>query len=143
MEPRAEPNATNTGGQGATPARILAMICTTGPMNAADIASAYEADPGQISRAVAELLRKGMIKRERQIGGGNVKTINPTADGTRAFAMMHETRQAYFKSIMGGLSDEQLHEFDRILTHIAQRVDEERNAAGPPSAASDSRSGLP
>jgi DNA-binding MarR family transcriptional regulator len=108
--------------------RILALTCTSGPMNAADIAASFEADPGQISRAVAVLIRKGLIQRERQIGAGNNKKITPTPHGHEVFEGLHEKRQAYFRTIMRDLSADDTATLERILEMIALRVDEERSA---------------
>ena len=108
--------------------RILALTCTEGPISAADVAASYEADPGQISRAVAALIRGGHVKRERLSTDGNRRRITPTPGGREVFDAIHQKRRAYFKTIMRDLSDEDMSALDRMLGQIARRVDEERAA---------------
>lgn len=106
--------------------RILALTCTEGPISAADVAASYEADPGQISRAVAALVRGGHIRRERLSNSGNKKNITPTPHGRQVFEALHQKRQAYFGTIMRDLSEDDMAALDRMLGQIAHRVDEER-----------------
>ncbi|MEO6151634.1 MAG: MarR family transcriptional regulator [Croceibacterium sp.] len=112
--------------------RILALTCTSGPLTGADVAASFEADPGQVSRAVAALVRKGLVARERNVGAGNNKRITPTAKGQAAFDVLHEKRQVYFEAIFRDLSRDQLATFDRTLKVIALRVDEQRGASVEP-----------
>jgi len=112
--------------------RILASICTSGPASAADVAASYEADPGQTSRAVADLMRTGLIERAKSAGGGKKRTISPTDRGREIFAEIHKRRQAYFGKVMRDLSSEDVAVLDSFLDLIARRVDEERATACDP-----------
>ena len=59
--------------------RVLALICNTGPASAAEVSAAYEADPGQVSRAVASLIKARLVRRESDSTNRKTKKIIPSA----------------------------------------------------------------
>jgi DNA-binding MarR family transcriptional regulator len=112
--------------------RVLALTCTNGHASAADVAAAFEADPGQVSRAVAALLRTGLLERETLSGNRKKKALRPTDRGLEIFGVIHRKRQSYYRDILSALDPEELAAFDRALTAIATRVDALRGGSGEP-----------
>jgi DNA-binding MarR family transcriptional regulator len=106
--------------------RVLATTCSSGPASAADVAASFEADKGQVSRAVANLMKKGFIMREPGATGRKKMTLTPTPEGREAFELLHARRQEYYRAIMRDLPPDALKAFDEMLTLIASRVDEHR-----------------
>jgi DNA-binding MarR family transcriptional regulator len=118
--------------------RVLATTCTNGHASAVDVAASFEADPGQVSRAVAALLRAGLLERETQPGNRKKKHLRPTERGLEIFAVIHRKRQSYYRDILSALGPQELGAFDRALTAIAMRVDAMREGSGeadPPDRA--------
>ena len=114
--------------------RVLALICNTGPASAAEVSAAYEADPGQVSRAVASLIKAQLIERESDSANRKTKKIIPTARGKEVFDILRRKREAYYRVILQDLSSTDLKAFDDMLTRIARRVDEQRGGLGNPAA---------
>jgi DNA-binding MarR family transcriptional regulator len=112
--------------------RVLALVCNTGPASAAEVSAAYEADPGQVSRAVASLIKSRLVRREPDRPNRKIKKISPTPRGIEVFTALHGKRQAYFRTILGDFSSEELRAFDDMLGRIARRVDDQRT---PPEQA--------
>lgn len=108
--------------------RVLAMACSTGPVTAADVTASFEADKGQVSRAVATLIRRGFIMREAGASGRKKMTLTSTPPGREVFELLHARRQEYYRAIMCDLPPDALRAFDEMLSLIALRVDEHRRA---------------
>jgi DNA-binding MarR family transcriptional regulator len=107
--------------------RVLALTSTLGGSSAVEICAAFEIDRAEVSRAVARLIKAGLIRREADPGNRTRKIILPTERGRVAFERAVEKRKAYFERIMQDFSPEDLKTFDRMLVTMAQRVDEFRS----------------
>ena len=106
--------------------RVLALACSRGPVTAADVTASFEADKGQVSRAVASLIVKGFVMREPESGGRKKKTLTSTPKGREVFELLHARRQEYYRAITRDLPPDAVRAFDDMLTQIACRVDELR-----------------
>jgi len=106
--------------------RVLATTCSSGPATATDVAASFEADKGQVSRAVATLIEKGFIMRAA--GGGSRRMLSPTPRGREVFDELHARRQEYYRTIMADIPPEALRAFNDVLSQIARQVDENRKA---------------
>lgn len=106
--------------------RVLGLTNTFGSASAAEICNAFEIDRAEVSRAVARLIKVGLIERDKDPHHRSKKQISPTEKGKAIFERAVELRRAYFQKIMQDLSSEDVKAFDQMLRNIALRVDEFR-----------------
>jgi DNA-binding MarR family transcriptional regulator len=109
--------------------RVLALTSTLGGSTAVEICNAFEIDRAEVSRAVARLLKAGLVRREADPGNRTRKNILPTERGRDVFERAVEKRQAYFAHIMQDISPEDIRRLGEMISSIAQRVDALRSAS--------------
>ena len=106
--------------------RVLSQCCSMGSSSAAEICTAFEADRAEVSRAVAGLLKEGLIQREPDSNHRQKMRITPTEAGWKIFRGVRDMRDAYFSEILQDLSPEEREIFNGAMHRIALRVDERR-----------------
>ncbi|MEO6151589.1 MAG: MarR family winged helix-turn-helix transcriptional regulator [Croceibacterium sp.] len=107
--------------------RVIAVTCSFGPATAVDVSSSFEIDPGLVSRAVASLIRNGLVVRESSSRNRKFKIITETPAGREVFEKITAMRTRYFEAILQDLTPKQKLVFDTTLTTIATRVDAQRS----------------
>lgn len=110
--------------------RALGYICTTGSSSAAQICVAFEVDRAEVSRAVARLLDGKLIQRGQARDHENRLVLTPTPSGEQLHDRIKAKRREYFEWILQDLDAGDRDALDRTLAKIANRVDEQRSAAG-------------
>jgi DNA-binding MarR family transcriptional regulator len=107
--------------------RILAFVCGLGAASASEIGRSAEIDRAEISRAVAKLEDKQLIRREGDESNRKRLVISPTEAGVELFASVRERRREYSRDVLKGLSEEECETLSRALENIALRIIEKRN----------------
>ncbi len=103
--------------------RVLAFVCTVGPASAAEVGSAFEADRAEVSRAVARLVRMGMLEREADPSHNRKMILSPTSAGRVLHQQVRRQRQSFFATILQDLSAEDRAMLDSYMGSMALRVD--------------------
>ena len=106
--------------------RVLSQCCSQGSSSAAEICAAFEADRAEVSRAVAGLVKRGLIQREPDGSHRQKMRLTPTEAGWDVFKGVRDMRDAYFNEILQDLTSEERKAFNDAMHHIAVRVDERR-----------------
>jgi len=117
--------------------RVLSQCCSMGSSSAAEICAAFEADRAEVSRAVAGLLKAGLIQREPDSSHRQKMRITPTDAGWEIFEGVRVMRDAYFNEILQDLDPDERKAFNAALHSIAVRVDEQRTLRAKPAEATD------
>lgn len=101
-----------------TEARLLYELGERGPNTAAALAQALETDPAQVSRAVARLVRAGLVSRARDVRDGRAQRLAPTASGRREFKRLDRLSRTRTETLVGALDADaraRLHEAMRAI----------------------------
>jgi len=123
-------------GIGLTEWRVMWVVGHEAPITAATASHIMGTDKGAVSRALAELGRRGLVRVTSNPADGRERAIELSAAGWRLHAQisaMAKIRQKALLSIYSAEERVQLKELlARLLDHIP-RMDE--NASGPPLTA--------
>lgn len=107
--------------------RVLAFICGLGAASASEIGHAAEIDRAEISRAVAKLEGKELVRRNGDKNNRKRLIIAPTEAGLELFASVRARRREYSRDVLEGLSEQECDMLSRALENIALRIIEKRN----------------
>jgi DNA-binding MarR family transcriptional regulator len=107
--------------------RVLAFVCGLGAASASEIGHAAEIDRAEISRAVAKLEGKELIKRDVDKNNRKRLVISATEAGMELFASVRARRREYSRDVLDGLSEQECDMLSRALESIALRIIEKRN----------------
>ncbi len=111
-----------------TEARLLFELGGHGAATAAALAQALEADPAQISRAVARLERAGLVTRARSASDRRASLLTLTAKGTREFTKLDALSRARTAALLEPLPAERR---ARLLAAM-RAIEAELSPAPPP-----------
>lgn len=102
--------------------RVLAFACSKGPASAADVCAAFEVDRAEVSRAVANLQKQGLIERTADGENRRRLILAPTTRGQHLFQAARARRQHYFHEVMSGLDEGERHALATGLRTLALGV---------------------
>ena len=105
----------------ATPSQLtaLATLFRTGPMTLGELAAAERVKPPTMTRIVAALEERGLVRREASSLDGRVVHVVVTPDGRRAHEDYRKRRDAWLRAKLARLSaPERL-----ALAHAADIID--------------------
>ncbi len=86
-------------------ARVLIEVSRRGDPTATDISRELGLDPGHLSRILAGLERRELVKRARSEGDGRRRLLSLTPDGAAAVSMLDERSREEVAEMLGGLSE--------------------------------------
>lgn len=107
--------------------RVLAFVCGLGPASASEIGHSAEIDRAEISRAVAKLEEKELVKRDGDKNNRKRLIISPTEPGMELFTNVRAQRREYSRDVLKGLDEQECEMLSRALENIALRIIEKRN----------------
>lgn len=112
-----------------TDARILFELGGGGPTTSAGLAQVLEVDPAQVSRAVARLVRAGLLTRARSTRDRRASLLTLTAKGTREFTKLDSRSRQRTATLLEPLPAER-----RARLLAAMRTIEAELSTAPPAA---------
>jgi DNA-binding MarR family transcriptional regulator len=89
-------------------AMLLLFPLLAAPKRAAALAEACHADPSTVSRQVAELVRRGLVRREADPSDGRASLLALTDAGRAACEQVRALRRQLLATAVHGWTDEEL-----------------------------------
>jgi len=110
----------------ATPSQLtaLATLFRTGPMTLGELAAAERVKPPTMTRIVAALEERGLVRREASAADGRVVHVIVTPDGRNAHEEYRKRRDAWLRAKLAKLSAPERHTLAwaaEILDRLAER----------------------
>jgi DNA-binding MarR family transcriptional regulator len=96
-------------------AMLLLFLLLPGPLRPGALAEASFADPSTISRQVAELVRRGFVRREPDPSDGRASLLAITDAGREVCERLRTMRRDLFAAAVDGWSDDELATFASLL----------------------------
>lgn len=98
---------------------ILGRLTTEGPMRSGALAQAVCSDPSTVSRQVAALVERGLVRREADPADGRISVLVVTDKGREVVVAAKKRRNAMLSMVMADWSDADRAEFARLLASFA------------------------
>jgi DNA-binding MarR family transcriptional regulator/GNAT superfamily N-acetyltransferase len=103
-----------------TESRLLWELAHRAPVTAAELARELELDPGYMSRLLAGLRRRGLIKSARSKDDARQSLLSLSAAGRRAFAPLDERSQQEVSALLAPLGEAQQQRLLASMANIEQ-----------------------
>ncbi len=118
----------------ATPSQLTALstLYRDGPMTLGELAAAERVKPPSMTRVVAALEERGLVKRDHSFEDGRVVNVRATEEGRRNVVAYRKRRDAWLCVRLQALSSEErdlLRQAADILDRIAQPPPERSGCA--------------
>ena len=114
---------------------LLFPLVRLGPLRQGALADLVHADPSTISRHVAVLVEKGLVRRVADASDGRASQLVVTDEGLRTLETLRSEREAYLRGITADWSEADLARFTqlfgRLLDDLAASLP--ADAAVPPA----------
>jgi DNA-binding MarR family transcriptional regulator len=114
---------------------LLFPLVRLGPLRQGALADLVHADPSTISRHVAVLVEKGLVRRVADETDGRASRLVVTDDGLRTLETLRSEREAYLRGITVDWSEADLATFTelfgRLLDDLAASLPAEAATAPP------------
>jgi len=102
--------------------RVMAAVGHSPGSSASKICTYANLDKVQVSRAVAELVQRGLVRRDIDETDRRNMMLSFTAKGWRIYEDIVPVAREYEKRLLDGLSDTERSELDRLITKLAERA---------------------
>jgi DNA-binding MarR family transcriptional regulator len=99
-------------------AMLLLFLLLPGPLRPGALAEASFADPSTISRQVAELVKRGFVRREPDPSDGRASLLAITDAGREVCERLRTMRRDLLAAAVEGWSDDELATFASLLTRF-------------------------
>jgi DNA-binding MarR family transcriptional regulator len=97
---------------------VLLIVTRYGSLTAKDISHGATMDKAWVSRAVATLLQRRLLKRERDDADRRKQILSPTTAGKALYNKIRPIARKRQARILGSLDHEELEALDRILIKL-------------------------
>ena len=87
--------------------RALVVLAASGPQGTAELAAALAVNPSTATRMCDRLVRKGLVRRQRQSGDRRAVRITLTAAGRDMVTEVSQRRRAELARLLGALPAEE------------------------------------
>jgi DNA-binding MarR family transcriptional regulator len=87
--------------------RAMVVLAASGPQGTAELAAALAVNPSTATRMCDRLIRKGLVRRYRQVGDRRTVRITLTPVGRDLVAEVTKRRRAELARLLGGLPQAQ------------------------------------
>jgi MarR family transcriptional regulator for hemolysin len=94
------------------------------PMSQVELAEHLDIGKAGLGRLVDRLQEAGYVHRKTVAGDRRVNHVAITPKGLEIIAELHKIGHALNVEIFSGLTDEQVHEFEEVLSHIKRNLRE-------------------
>ncbi len=109
--------------------RVLAVVAQAESVAARDVVRQTPLDKMAVSRAVASLEQKGLMKRSPDERDRRVAPMSLSENGRALFDKIAAMALAYEEGLLSALSREERTAFEKILAKLEARADEDNIAA--------------
>ena len=103
--------------------RVLALLAKLEPVTASDLAARSPMDKASISRAVASLAKRDLIRSRPDDEDGRVQQLELTQEGRRLYARIAPVSQARNRDLLSALTASEQTAFFRSLDKLIARAD--------------------
>lgn len=103
-------------------AMLLLVPLMRGPLRPGALAEASFADPSTISRQVAELVRRGLVRREPDPSDGRASLLAITDAGREVCERLRALRRDLLAAAVDGWADDELATFASLLSRFNDRL---------------------
>ena len=103
--------------------RVLLFLANYGPQSVQEIARFWRYDKSQVSRAVSELLEKGLVESNASQEDGRRVIVGLTTEGRRVYDCGLPLSLARQDKLTSCLSRSELAEFERMLELLTNQAD--------------------
>jgi len=93
----------------------LSKLAAVGPMRSGALAEAVWSDPSTVSRHVAVLVERGLVRREADPNDGRISVLAATDQGLAVATAARQRRSAVFEKVMTGWSGDDRERFAELL----------------------------
>ncbi len=104
-------------------AMLLLFPLMQGPLRPGALAGQSHADPSTISRQVAELVRRGLVRREPDPSDGRASLLAITDDGREVCERVRTMRRELLAAALDGWSDTDVTAFASLLNRFNGSLD--------------------
>ena len=104
--------------------RVLLVLSKFGQQRATDIADRFSQSPRTVTEAIDALERDGLVSRSPDPSDRRAKLIHITDKGIASLEKTEPMRKKFISETFGQLSDEEQHQFHRIIGKLGQVVDD-------------------
>ena len=118
---------------------LLPPLWHHGPLRSSALAEVVHADPSTVSRHVAELLRRGLVRREADPVDGRASLLAVTDAGRDTVHVMRERRDQWLAGVLADWGGDDVAALTALLTRFTQELEQslptsaQRAAAGQPA----------
>ena len=109
--------------------RVLYELAHRGGLSAAALARALELDPGHLSRMLAGLRRRGLVRRERSERDRRASLLDLTPAGRRAFDRLDRKASVQVSGLLQAFPDGRRGELVQALTGVRRLLEPEEGRA--------------
>ncbi len=103
--------------------RVLYELATGGGGTAAGLARSLELDPGHLSRMLAALVRRGLVRRQRSSGDRRSSILGLSPAGRRAFTRLDCQAATQVAALLRSFPDSQRTELVQALSCVRRLLD--------------------
>jgi DNA-binding MarR family transcriptional regulator len=122
---------------------LLFPLVRLGPLRQGALADLMHADPSTISRHVAVLVEKGLVRRVADESDGRASRLVVTDDGLRTLETLRSEREAHLRAITADWSEADLATFTelfgRLLDDLAASLPAEATTQPPATVPGETR----
>lgn len=111
---------------------LLVHLVKDGPRRAGALAEAVHSDPSTVSRQVAHLVQLGLVERVADPADGRATLLVATDEGRRVFDENRQLRNRSIATLMSDWSDDDRHDFVRLLARFTDSFECHKSRTGPP-----------
>ncbi len=102
--------------------RVMAVLGEMAPISSNDVCEATAMDKAKVSRALAALLHRGLVKKAPHPDDQRLLRLSLTAKGRRVYAAIVPRARQLEADLMAGLTDPERRQLDRLLDKLQARV---------------------
>jgi DNA-binding MarR family transcriptional regulator len=102
---------------------LLHTVGAMGPMRASTLAASVQSDLSTISRQVAALVSRGLLRRQADQHDGRASLLAVTEAGQTAIDQHEQGRQSFFDGVLAGWSDAEMQQFAGQLERFTAAYD--------------------
>ncbi len=114
---------------------LLFPLVRLGPLRQGALADLVHADPSTISRHVAVLVEKGLVRRVADASDGRASQLVVTDEGLRTLETLRSERETYLRSITADWPDADLVTFTELFGRLLDDLAASLPADGPADTA--------
>jgi len=102
--------------------RVLALLGQFAPMSARDIIERSALDKASVSRAVASLAERSLVRTRRDANDSRLQWLELTAKGQRLYSQVAPIALERQRALLSALTPEERSTLDRLLGKLTEQI---------------------